>query len=276
MKLLAMAFLAGAVGWTAAALPVPGKAGAAQVPAESLRSEDSSPVCELRKEKETLRKKKLNAQEWVRKGLECLGSENYEDAREAFGHAIEINEGFLQIFNRAAAMHIRYRNQEQANHYLKKIDEVESNLASAYSHRGIACRESGRYHEAVLDFSRAIELYSLYSPAYLERGRAYQKLGDYREAIDDYNVVVKRNPRDAVAYCERSSAYIGLEFFPLAIMDCDKAIEIDPKYARAYLDRGKSYRRLGNPARGIENFKMAAGLGSEEARDWLKAKGISW
>ena len=79
-----------------------------------------------------------------------------------------------------------------------------------------------------------------------------------------------------MAYCERSSAYIGLEFFPLAIMDCDKAIELDPKYARAYVDRGKSYQRLGHPAKAIENFKMAAGLGSQEAQDWLKGKGISW
>jgi Tfp pilus assembly protein PilF len=59
-------------------------------------------------------------------------------------------------------------------------------------------------------------------------------------------------------------------------LDCDRAIELDPKYARAYVDRGKSYQRLGNAAKGIENLKIAAELGSQEAQDWLKAKGVSW
>ena len=278
MKRLAITFLVVGVGCAMLAGPVPGKIGVALASTEGvvLEKENVSNVCELRKEKEFIKKKRLNAQEWVQRGLEYLGSKNYEEAKRAFSNAIEINEGFLQLFNRAAAMHIRYGNQKQANHYLGKIDELESNLGFAYYHRGVACREIGKYHEAIYDFDRAIKLDSNYSSAYLERGHVYQKLGDYRQAIDNYNVVVKRNPRDAMAYGERSSAYIGLEFFPLAIMDCDKAIELDPKYARAYVDRGKSYQRLGHPAKGIENFKIAAGLGSQEAQDWLKAKGISW
>ena len=258
--------------------PVPGIIGVKQASTEAagLKSENVSNVCELRREKEFIRKKRLNAQEWVQRGLEYLGSKNYEDARKAFCNAIEINEGFLQLFNRAAAMHIRYGNEKQANNYLEKIDVLESNLGFAYCHRGVACRELGKYQEAIFDFDRAIKHDSNYSSAYLERGRIYQKLGDYRQAIDNYNVVVKRNPRDALAYCERSSAYMGLEFFPLAIMDCDKAIELDPKYAKAYVDRGKSYQRLGNPAKGIENLKIAAGLDSQEAQELLKAKGVSW
>jgi tetratricopeptide (TPR) repeat protein len=276
MKLLAIAFLAAAVGLTMPVIPVLGKIGAAGASAGSLRTENASRRCELRKEKEIIRKKKLNAQEWIRQGLECLGAKNYEGAREAFRNAIEINEGFLQIFNRAAAMHMRYGNQQQANHYLKKMEQIEADLGFAYFQRGIASRESGKCHEAIFDFTRAIELYSIYSPAYLERGRAYQKLGDYRQAIDDYSVVVKRNPRDAAAYCERSSAYIGLEFLPLAIIDCDRAIALDPHCTRAYVDRGKAYQKLGHPEKGIENFKIAARLGSPEAQGLLKDKEISW
>jgi tetratricopeptide (TPR) repeat protein len=278
MKRLAFTFWVVGVSCAVLAAPVPGKIGAAQASTEAaaLKSEYVSDVCELRKEKEFIKRKSLNAREWVQRGVEYLGSKNYEDAKRAFTNGIEINEGFLQLFNRAAAMHIHYGNQKQANNYLEKIDELESNLGFAYFHRGLACRELGEYHEAIFDFDRAIKYDSNYSSAYLERGRIYQKLGAYRQAIENYNVVVKRNPKDAMAYCERSSAYIGLEFFPLAIMDCDKAIELDPKYARAYVDRGKSYQRLGHPAKGIENFKIAAGLGSQEAQDWLKAKGISW
>ena len=278
MKKLRITSLIAGVTCALLAAVVPGKISLVQASTEAARSrkENVSDVCELRKEKELIEKKRLNAQEWSQKGLEYLGSKNYEDASRAFRNAIEINEGFLQIFNRAAAMHIRYGNQKQANNYLGKIEDLEADLGSAYYHCGLAGHELGRDHEAIFDFDRAVRFIPDYSPAYLERGRIYQKLGDYRQAIDNYTEVVKRNPKDATAFSERCGAYMGLEFFLLAIMDCDKAIQLDPKYARAYLNRGKSYQRIGLPAKGTEDFRIAARLGSEEAQDWLKAKGISW
>jgi tetratricopeptide (TPR) repeat protein len=278
MKRLAISFLVVVVNWAMLAAFDHGKIGLFQASTEAadLENENGPTVCELKRGKEFIEKKRLNAQEWTQKGIEHLGSKKYEDARKAFGNAIEINEGFLQLFNRAAVMHIRYGNQKQANDYLNKMEELESNLGSAYYYRGIACRELSEYQDAIFDFGQAIKLDSKHWPAYLERGRLYQKLGEYRQAIDNFNEVVKRNPKDAVVYCERSSAYLGLEFFLLAILDCDKAIELDPKYARAYMERGKSYERFGNSDKGIENLKMGARLGSQEAQDWLKAKGISW
>jgi tetratricopeptide (TPR) repeat protein len=278
MKRLTILLSVVVLNWATLASLDHGKIGLFQASTEAagLKKAKAHNVCELKKGEEFLKRKRLNAREWAQKGIEYLESKRYEDARKAFGNAIEINEGFLQIFNRAAAMHIRYGNQKQANDYLEKIEGIESNLGFAYYHRGLASRELSEYQEAVFDFGQAIKLDSSYWSAYLERGRVYQKMGDYRQAIDNYNVLVKRNPKDAVAYCERASAYMGLEFFPLAILDCDRAIELDAKYARAYVDRGKAYQRLGNALKGIENFKIAAGLGSQEAQDWLKGKGISW
>ena len=109
--------------------------------AADLENDNGPSVCELKKGKEFIEKKRLNAQEWTQKGMEHLESKKYEDARKAFDKVIEINEGFLQLFNRAAVMHIRYGNQKQANDYLKKMEELESNLGSAYYYRGLACRE---------------------------------------------------------------------------------------------------------------------------------------
>jgi hypothetical protein len=66
--------------------PVPGKIGVAVAWTEEavLKKENVSNVCELTKEKEFIKKKRLNAQEWVQRGLGYLGSKNYEDAKKAF------------------------------------------------------------------------------------------------------------------------------------------------------------------------------------------------
>ncbi len=262
-----------------AAVPLSGTADSANAATGAGMPKEESVVTgtDLRAGREFLApKKRLSAREWVQKGSEFLASGNYESAGKAFTNAIELNEGFLVIFNKTAAMHMRYGNCELANNDLKKIADVESYLAFLYCQRGLTLRQWGKAQEAIFDFDRAIRLDPNFSPAYLERGRAYQQIGDYRQAVDNYNVAVKGDPKNPVVYCERGSAYIKLEFFPLAMLDCDKAIEMNPGYARAYLERGISYQRTGNPEKGLENFKTAAALGSAEARDLLKAAGVDW
>jgi tetratricopeptide (TPR) repeat protein len=113
VKSLAIFFLVIVVNWATLAASDFAKIGLfhSSTEAADIKKENVPVICELKKGKEFIKKKRLNAQEWAQKGIEYLGSKKYEDARKAFGNAIEINEGFLQLFNRAAAMHMRYGNQ---------------------------------------------------------------------------------------------------------------------------------------------------------------------
>ncbi len=76
--------------------------------------------------------------------------------------------------------------------------------------------------------------------AFYTRGFAYLRTGDYRRSIDDF----------------------------------DRSIELEPASAKTYLDRGISYERIGSPEKALTDFKAAAGLGSQEAQDVLREKGI--
>jgi tetratricopeptide (TPR) repeat protein len=157
-----------------------------------------------------------------------------------------------------------------ANYYIEKLADLESNLAGAYYYRGLAGEAMGRDRDALIDFNRAIGTQPDNSVPYLARAGVYRRTGDYRRAVDSCNAALQRNPQDGAAYLQRGQSYIGLEFFPLAIRDFDRSIDLGPS-ARAYLDRGISHEKIEAREKAAADFKAAAGLGSQEARDALAA-----
>lgn len=252
--------------------------------------------------------KRWNAREWFQKGKDFFEAKNYAAARNAFGNSIEINEGHRILFQRALAMHMRFRHYEMANDYIEKTAEIDSNLAEAHFFRGLACEALGKDQESDSHYRRAIELDPDNGTLYLARAGLYQRRGDYRRAVDSCNGAIRKNPRDGRAYIERGKSYIGLEFFPLAVRDGEKAIELgvrsgeafyargfaylrsgdyrkaiddldrsielQPASAEAYLNRGLSYEKIGLPEKALADFQAAAGLGSQEAQGVLRARGI--
>lgn len=56
----------------------------------------------------------------------------------------------------------------------------------------------------------------------------------------------------------------------------NRAIEENPEVAVLFRDRAVAYGMIGDQGHGIEDLKMAARLGNEDAQDLLRSKGINW
>lgn len=113
--------------------------------------------------------------------------------------------------------------------------------ARAYFNRGKACRQKGNFHQAILDYNKAIDIDPNYADAYNNRGNVYLDKGDLNQAIFDYTKAIKLNSNFAVAYCNRGSAYDVKDSFDQVISDYTKSIELDPGYALAYYNRAVTY-----------------------------------
>ncbi len=61
--------------------------------------------------------------------------------------------------------------------------------------------------QAIVDFTRAIELDPEYITAYIARGYTYYKKGELEQAIADYTEVIRRSPQHSHAYGLRGRAY---------------------------------------------------------------------
>ena len=97
------------------------------------------------------------------------------------------------------------------------------------------------YNEAILEFSRAIQINPSLWQAYGNRGNAYREKGDFDKAISDFNTVILNNPKEALAYYNRGLTYNKKGDLDRAISDYTQAIEIDPSLWQAYGNRGNTY-----------------------------------
>jgi protein O-mannosyl-transferase len=167
-------------------------------------------------------------------------------------------------------------------------------LAQALFSRGDA-------HTALQYFDRSIALSPHYDLLYYNRGSVKYALKDYRGAAADYDAALKINPSHIPSYHNRAYAKIQIGDYMGAAADFEMALKIDPGVAETYISLGnlkaqhlKDYegsiqlftkaialepgnvwpysnrgfsRFMINDRRGAcEDWRVAAGMGSEPGR----------
>lgn len=143
--------------------------------------------------------------------------------------------------------------------YTKAI-ELAPVYALAYNGRGAAYHNLKQYREAVRDYSKAIELAPAYALAYHNRGLAYYSLERYENAMRDYNKAIELAPAFAAAYRNRGTAHYDLRRHEEAVRDYNKAIELDPAYTAAYYNRGTLYNDLKQYEDALHDYNKALEL----------------
>ena len=104
--------------------------------------------------------------------------------------------------------------------------------AVVHIHRGMARFASGRYRDALTDFSAALELDPTNWRALFYRGTVYRVLGDVVQAERDYTDCLSRDPYRIECLFQRAALYVQLERLDEALCDCNQALVVDPN-ARA-------------------------------------------
>ena len=139
--------------------------------------------------------------------------------------------------------------------YGNKDDEAE-----VYNNHGIAYIKKDKLEQAIVSFSKAIELDPNYANAYCNRGAVYYYKGEYEKAIIDYNEAIELNPRHVITYNNRGVAYDNKGEQEKAIGDFTRAIELKSDYADAYNNRGNAYGNKGEYDRAIIDYTDAIEL----------------
>jgi putative GTP pyrophosphokinase len=107
-----------------------------------------------------------------------------------------------------------------------------------YKHRGMAYFARSHYEEAILDFTKALELDPKSYKAPYYRGVVSSVLQHYSEAIEAFNQSLEINPYQAYCLYRRSQAWYHLEDYPQALADCEAAISLEP------FESAKKLRRI--------------------------------
>ncbi len=143
--------------------------------------------------------------------------------------------------------------------YYSKAISLDSVFTNAYIGRGFSYIAKELVDPAITDFAKAISLAPDSSDFYSYRAEAYFKKRIYDSSITDYTNALKlMRPDDkegsVIYYGGRYKAYYFTNQIDSALKDIDALIGIQPKFAGHYNDRGLCYNSLGEYDNSIEDF----------------------
>jgi hypothetical protein len=108
--------------------------------------------------------------------------------------------------------------------------KLDPRFAVAYMNRGFARHSGQDFENAILDYSRAIELApSFLAFAYRDRGVSRTHSGDIDGAIADYDEAIELDPGEGYFYFRRGLAWLEKLKFDAAVNDFGKSIALDPR-----------------------------------------------
>lgn len=146
-----------------------------------------------------------------------------------------------------------YYNQE-----LSKEENTTAELVQQYINSGIDNHQLGNYHEAIQNYTTAIELnLGETSAGFNKRGCAYMALNQVEEAIQDFTKAINDNLEDELAYFNRGNAFMVLSRHKEALNDYSNAIKYNKNEALYYSSRGNAYLRLRFFKNAINDYEVA-------------------
>jgi tetratricopeptide (TPR) repeat protein len=165
-----------------------------------------------------------------------------------------------------------------------------TSLQTDYRNQGRAQYQRGTYSEAVVSYTKAIEIKPDDPQLLLGRGNAYAALKQSTEAIADYGRAIAIDPGLAGAfigraavfaakmefakaiadyssalaldsapqlYYQRARLYIIREEENLALADLNNVLELQPDFEGALYNRGLIFAAKGDNDRAVEDFRKA-------------------
>ena len=161
-------------------------------------------------------------------------------------------------------------------HYVEAIKKFNTALIAkpdgfeAYFLRGIAKYSLGDFQGAASDFTKTLNIHTLYTRAYFYRGVCRDRLYDYAHALSDYNRALSIDPFNPEVFMARGDTRIHMHDFKGAVQDYTKAINLDRKKAGAYLNRGIARHFLKQDSAAIRDMNEAIRLDYYNNDAWIK------
>ena len=96
--------------------------------------------------------------------------------------------------------------------------------------------------------------------AYNKKGMEFYNQGSYRDAIIEFSKAIELNPSDSILYYNRALSYYKNNLFDEAITDFTSTIGLDPNYSRSYIGRGNAFEDKGDYSNALNDYNTALEL----------------
>ncbi|MEK7486348.1 MAG: tetratricopeptide repeat protein [Planctomycetota bacterium] len=186
-------------------------------------------------------------------------------------HQITIKMPYVGLFN---------KETKRSYHKLAKLAKANYQEHSAsdneqdYIQKGLIKMQSNDFKEAILDYTKAIQLNPQSLLAYLHRGLCKKNLRDFAGAIEDYTKILEMDSHNASAYNNRGLARKLSNKLDLALNDFTQAIQYDPENSLYWSNRGLVLAEKKEYQKALESFTHAIQLNPLDADLYLERGNI--
>lgn len=127
--------------------------------------------------------------------------------------------------------------------FLRSLDKKEA-YSAVYDSKGITLWDLGRYHEAMENHDKSIELNPNCPFPYNNKGITLHMFREYEEAIRCYDTALELDSNAPFTYNNKGVALYRLGEYEKAIENYDRALELDPNYNTAIDNKQKALAKL--------------------------------
>ena len=200
----------------------------------------------------------MNEYDYLAKAKKNMEKERYHEVITLCDEALKINENLPEAYSFKGNAEYELGKYGNAVNTFSKAIEKDPNDAEHYYDRSWAYRCMNMLEDSIVDINKALEISQL-SLFYYDKGRFEYWAGRCKEAIEDLTKGIKLKPTES-KYVMRGNCYMELDEFDLALSDFCSALEYNPESEWAYYRRGLVYKILDQLEKAEKDFKKAVEL----------------
>lgn len=151
---------------------------------------------------------------WIIRGHLLHLQDKYKAERKNYTEAIIHHPNFAELWFLRGMVSHKLNSLKKATKDLNKSLDLAPSEYKAHYALGIIAAQQSKFSEAILHFSKGIEVDANTLPSILlERARAYNETGQYAKAIEDCDRALKINPEDKLIQKTREIALSSLPWY---------------------------------------------------------------
>ena len=201
--------------------------------------------------------------DFYQRALDFKQQNDFENAIVYVRKALLFDSTNADYFDLKANCYLKLRKHHEA---LLTYDEgLKKNPAAAFLYfgRGYVLLNAEKFKEAIIDFTKALELSkndSLRTYAYAYRAGAKESLRDFQGSYDDLMLAYKLDSNNLVTLTSLGTICDDIGKMDEALNALLRAIEIEPDYMPAIINLGFKYQQLEQHEKAIEYYNKALAL----------------
>jgi tetratricopeptide (TPR) repeat protein len=212
----------------------------------------------------TLKGNNITDAYWYR-GWAYYSTKQYQLAMNDYDRAIALAPGNPDYYNSRGILWVDLGNNERALQDTDQAILLKPGFANAHMVRGVALNHMKRSNEALVAYSRSIELDPTQWLAFENRASWYEDHSNWRAMYDDAVKLIELAPNYQMGYEFRAHAYFESGQYQAAVVDYSKAMSLDPNAIYNYRMRGRSYYFLNQFDDAMRDYEAALRIDAKDS-----------